>query len=97
MKHEHEPNIQLNGMITCRTCGEILPYMEEDIAKVDSALKANRILQELAVAGNYRANSWDSGFVLYSRDKNANREELAVKKGSKRNYRVVKRVVHVEE
>ena len=96
MTHKHDPIEQLDGLIKCRTCGELLPSMEETIAQVDSAVKVNRILQEIAVAGHYKALTFEDGFVVYARDKGNNREELAVKKLSKRNYQVLKRVVHVE-
>ena len=97
MCHEHEPMVMLNGTIRCRTCGEILPRMEETISLVSSQRRANRILQEIAVAGHYQANTFEDGFVVYSRSNNGNREELTVQKLSERNYRIVKRLISLQE
>lgn len=94
MTHNHDPIVQNDGIIKCRTCGEILPCMTETIATTDSAIKANRVLQEIAVAGQYQALSFEQGFVLYARTRNTNREELCVEKVSPRRYRVCKKTIH---
>ena len=97
MGHEHEPMVMLDGMIRCRTCGELLPRMEETISLVSSQRRANRIVQEIAVAGHYQANALEDGFVVYSRRKNGSQEEITVQKLSERNYRIVKRLISAQE
>ena len=96
MEHKHEPIIQLDGLIKCRTCGEILSSMEEEITRVSSARRVIKVLQEIAVAGKYRASSFAGEFVVYSRDRNGNREEVTGQKISERNYRIFKRTISVE-
>ena len=95
MKHEHEPILSLDGIIRCRACGELLPNMEEEITKVSSARRVVKVLQEIAVAGRYRASSFEGEFVVYCRDKNGNREEVTGQKVGERNYRIFKRTVSV--
>ena len=94
-EHEHEPLIGLGGIIKCRTCGEILPSMEEEITKVSSSKRVRSILEEIAVAGRYRAYSFEGEFVVYSRDRNGLREEITGEKLSERNYRIFKRTISV--
>ena len=97
MKHEHEPILQLGGLIKCRTCGEFLNDMEEEIAIVSSYRRANRILEEIAVAGHYLAKGFEKGFVVFSREMNGNHEEITARKLSERNYCVIKRIVGAKE
>ena len=96
MQHEHDPEIQLNGLIKCRTCGEPLLSMEEEITKVSSAIRVVRVLQEIAVAGKFRASSFEGDFVVYARDRNGNREEITGQKLNERSYRIFKRTISVE-
>ena len=94
MDHIHDPFLLINNTIRCRTCGEILPNMEEEITKVSSSKRATKVLQEVAVAGRYVARSFEREFVLYTRDTNGIREEVTAEKLSDRNYRVFKRIVN---
>lgn len=94
MTHEHEPNVQLDGKIRCRTCGETLPSMEEKGTIVSSRVRANGILTELAIAGHYQASYNEDGFVVYGRDKpDGGREEVTAKKINKRAFRVIRRII----
>ena len=93
MEHKHEPLVQLDGMIKCRTCGIILPYAEEEICKVSSAMRVRRVLEEIAVAGGYYAASYEQGFIVYSKKQDGIVEEVTGEKLSDRNYRVYKRMV----
>ena len=95
MEHKHEPLILLGGSIKCRTCGEPLLSMEEKIAITDSVVKANKILQAFAVDGKYQATSFSDGFVIYTRERNGNHEEVIAQKLSNRKYRVYKTIVRV--
>lgn len=96
MVHEHEPNLQLDGKIRCRTCGETVPSMEEQVGIVTSRVRANRILEEIAVAGHYQAKAYEEGFVIYGRDSNGSREEVTAKRINERSYRIIRRTITVE-
>ena len=93
--HEHEPLIGTDSLIRCRTCGIILPQMTEEVCKVYSAKGATKVLNEMATAGKYRANSLENGFVVYVRERNGLREEVTGEKLSKRTFRVIKRLISV--
>ena len=93
MEHKHEPLVQLDGLIKCRICGELLPYAEEEICKVSSAMRVRRVLEEIAVAGEYTADSYEKGFIVYSKKQNGIIEEVTGEKLSDRNYRVYKRLI----
>jgi len=71
--------------------------MEEEITQMDSAVQANRVLQEIAVAGHYRASSFMDGFVIYSRDIDKRREEVTIQKISNRKFRVYRRIISTGE
>lgn len=92
MNHKHEPILNLDGMVTCRTCGITMEHMEEKITAVGSRKRADRVLQEIAAGGRYEAISIDDGFVLYSRMNCMNREHLTAQKVSDRYYKVIKRI-----
>jgi len=96
-KHEHEPIISLGNLIRCRTCGQILSSMKEVISKVQSSTRARRILEEIAVAGKYKAIEFRGSFVVYSRNKDGLIEEVTAKKIGDREFEVVKRTITVEE
>ena len=89
MEHKHDPVVIL-GSIKCRLCGKLLSSATENVAVADSAVRANRILQEIAVAGQYRADSTRDGFVVYIRDHGNLQEELSVQKVSNRRYHIIK-------
>ena len=91
MKCEHDPIVQLDDLIRCRKCGELLPEMEEEIATVSSRKRANNVLQEIAVAGGYRASGMQDGFVVYRKMQNENEEEVTAQKNKGFGYKVVKR------
>ena len=91
-EHKHEALVRLDGFIQCKTCGQILPSMEETISKVNSATRAIRVLSEIAVAGKYRAYSFDKGFIIYSKEKDGLREEVTAEKIADREYRIYKRI-----
>ena len=93
MKHIHEPLVSLDNIIKCRTCGQILPYVEQELGKVSSARMANRLLGEIAVKGGFHAGSFDGDFIVYSRDKDGIREELTVEKKSERVYIILRKLV----
>ena len=90
---EHEPEIQLGGLIKCRICGNILPEATEEITKVSSARRARRILEELAMAGNYYVASRERGFPIYARDKNGVKEEITAEKLADREYKVYRKLI----
>ena len=93
MEHEHEPFIDLGGLIKCRTCGQVLPYAEQELGKVSSARMANRLLDEIAIKGGFHAESFEGDFIIYAKDKNSIREELTVKKKSDRVYIVLQKLI----
>ena len=93
MEHKHFPEIQLDGTIKCKDCGQTLPYAEEEICKVSSAMRVRRVLEEIAIAGEYMAASYEKGFMVYSKRQNGITEEVTGEKLSERNYRVYKRLV----
>lgn len=96
MEHKHEPIVGLDSIIRCRTCGKILPSAEYEVCKVSSAIRARRVLDEIAIAGGYAATSYDRGFVVYSKTHGGVKEEVVGEKLADRNYRVFKRVSSVE-
>ena len=93
MEHIHEPIVQLDGLIKCRTCGAAMPYTEQELGKVSSARMANRLLDEIAVKGEFHADSFDGDFIVYSKDKDGMREELTVRKESDRVYVILRKLV----
>jgi len=90
MEHKHDIIISLNHQITCRTCGQIVPYFEEIISRVQSAKKAKRIMDEIAVAGEYKAISIYQGFVHYVRELDGLTEEITARETGDRAFEVVK-------
>ena len=93
MKHTHEPDVGLDGIIKCRTCGEVLPYAEKELAKVSSAKMANRLLDEIAIRGKFHAESFENDFIVYAKDKNGIREEVTAKRKSERVYIILQNLV----
>jgi len=90
--HEHEPIIS-GDIIRCRTCGHILPYAEETISKVSSAIRARRILDMIAVNGKYKATGFSGKFIVYSKNRDGITEEITAEKLSEREFRVFKKVI----
>ena len=99
MQHQHDPLIGLDGLIKCRTCGELLPYFEEEICKVSSESRAKRVLEEIAAAGRYTVTSITGGFVIFSRETWPSNiiEEITCEKTHSRVYRIYKKLTSVKE
>lgn len=93
MEHIHEPIVGLDSIIRCKNCGQILPYAEQELGKVSSAIMANRLLDEIAVKGGFHAEAFEGDFIVYSRDKDGIREEMTVKKKSDRVYVILQKLV----
>ena len=93
MEHKHEPYISLDNIVRCRTCGEILPYAEIELAKVSSARIANRILDEMAIKGGLQVGAFEENFIVYFKEKDGIREEVTAKKKSDRVYVVLQRFI----
>ena len=93
MECKHEPLIGIDNLIRCRSCGQILPYAEQQLAKVSSARMANRVLDEIAIKGGFHAESFDGNFIVYSKDKNGIREEVTATKKSDRVYVIMQKFI----
>ena len=93
MEHIHEPIVGLDNVVRCRACGEIMPYAETELGKVSSAIMANRLLDEIAIKGGFRAISHEGDFIVYSKDRNGIREELTARKLSDRVYVVLQKLI----
>ena len=93
MEHQHEPIVSLDNIIKCRTCGQILPYAEQELGKVSSAIMANRLLDEIAIKGGFHAESFEDDFIVYSKDRDGIREEMTVKKKSDRAYIILQKLI----
>ena len=96
MTHEHEPQVELGGIIKCRTCGAILPYAEQELGRFSSSRMVNRILDEIAIKGEFQADSFEEGFIVYSKEKDGIREELTARKLLSRVYVIIKRMITKE-
>lgn len=93
MEHKHEPIVSLDNILKCRTCGQSLSYSEREIGKVVSSKIANRMLDELAIKGSFKVASFESGFIVYFKEKDGIREELTVKKQSERQFVIIQRYI----
>ena len=99
MEHIHEPLVGLDGINRCRTCGKLLSdtkHLEEEeivLGKVSSSRMANRLLDEIAIKGGFHAESFEGGFIVYSKDKNGIREEVTAKKKSDRVYIILQKFI----
>ena len=93
MEHKHEPIIELDNILRCRTCGKTLEYAEQELGKVVSSKIANRMLDELAIQGGFEAASFESGFIVYSKNRDGIREELTAKKQSDRQFVIIQRYI----
>ena len=93
MTHEHEPLVDLSGLIKCRTCGEVMPYAEQELGKVSSARMANRLLDEIAIKGGFHAESFEGDFIVYAKDKDGIREEVTAKKKAERVYIILQKLI----
>ena len=93
MSHEHEPLVGLNGLIKCKTCGNILPSVEMTISHVSSAYRARKVLENIASAGKYTIIGFHEDFPVYSKNKNGIIEEITASKITIRDYRVIKKII----
>ncbi len=93
MTHKHEALVGLDGLIKCSTCGQILPYAEQELGKVSSARMANRLLDEIAIKGGFQATSFEGDFIVYTKDKNGIREEVSARKKSDRVYIIIQKFI----
>ena len=66
---------------------------ETTINIVQSKSKAKDILENIAVAGKYKASGFNNGFVIYSKEKGDTIEEVTAKKVSGRKFEVFRRTV----
>ncbi len=87
---EHEGTVNLNHVLACRLCGIPLESYQSDIVTVQSARRANSIMDEIAVAGGYTALRFDGEFVVYGKTENGITEEIFTKKEDDKKYRVLK-------
>ena len=90
-EHKHEGIIGTDGLLRCRTCGQLLEQAEEEVTRVGSKVKAKRVLDEIAVAGNYFASSFEGGFVVYTRKKDGVTEEITGEQLTDRDFVIKKR------
>ena len=96
-EHKHEAYISLDNIIRCRTCGQVLPFIEETIGKVVSAKQAKRVLDEIAVTGKYRAIGFSGGFIIFGKNKDDSLvEEITAEKLKERNF-IIKKVMKMVE
>lgn len=91
-EHKHEALIGTDHLIRCRTCGKLLPSMEETITKVNSGLKAVRVLAEIAVAGKYTASGFNERFVIYSKVKDNLIEDITATKLKQREFVIFRKI-----
>jgi len=96
-EHEHEPIAGLDKIIRCRICGQMLSNTEQIVSKVTSLSSARKVLDEIAVAGGYRATGFDRGFIIYSKDRDDRlREEICIGKLKEREF-VIKKITRYIE
>ena len=96
-EHKHESYISLDNIIRCRTCGQVLPFIEETIGKVVSAKQAKRVLDEIAVTGKYRAIGFSGGFIIFGKNKDDSLvEEITAEKLKERNF-IIKKITKTVE
>ena len=89
IKHTHEVEVTQDGLLSCRTCGALVERFERKLASFPSRRMAQRLLDKIAVAGEYVASSLDNGFVVYSRSKNKITEEVTIRRKGRRTYEVM--------
>ncbi len=93
MEHKHDPLVGLDSVIKCRICGQVLSYAEQELGKVSSAKMANRLLDEIAIKGEFHAEAFKDDFIVYVKDKNGLREEVTAKKKSERVYVILQKLI----
>ncbi len=92
VKCEHEGVVGLDHIIRCRLCGITLDMYESQITKTQSAKRAKKIIDEIAVKGGFTAARFDDTFVVYEKHDQGIVEEItAIKEGDKE-YKVIKRL-----
>ena len=80
----------LDKITRCKHCGEVLT--KQIIAKVQSSYRAKRILDEIAVAGEYVAAGFNGEFVIYSKKRNGVIEEITIEEYSDKQFQIVKSI-----
>lgn len=66
---------------------------EQVITKAQSSVSADKILDEIVVAGGYQAIGFRAGFLVYSKVEDEVIEELFVRKVGDKDFQVVKRTI----
>ena len=102
--HIHEPMTQLDDLIRCRTCGELIEKggddpienSEVELATVTSSRYANSIIDQIAIEGDFQPDAIVNGFMVYSKTKDGIREELTIRRRAEtRMYVVVKKTIRI--
>jgi len=68
---------------------------EQVVTKVQSSVSAKRVLDEIVVAGGYKATGFHDGFVIYSKNKNEGTEQVFVRKIGDKEFEVVRKTIPV--
>lgn len=88
--HTHKPIIG-KGVIRCQTCDKFLDSAEEEILVAQSAIRAKRVQDEIAIAGGYTASGHEGDSVVYAKVLNGLTMEIVVRKVKDLEYVVIKR------
>ena len=91
--HQHD-FVETTAGSRCRFCGRTMEELMEDSIEIihsgDSGRKARRVLEHIAVTGEYTAIGMKNGFVIYTRNRDGITEELYIEKPNSRSFQVVK-------
>lgn len=91
LEHVHKSAVLPTGNIVCKECGEQLERHEEIITKSQSAKRAKRMVEEIAVSGHYCAQGYANGYVVYGRDSEKGlHEEVFVRKINDKDFHIIK-------
>lgn len=66
---------------------------EKVITKVQSSVRAKRVLDEIVVAGGYQAIGFHDGFVIYEKNKDGITEQIFVRKIGDKEFEVVRKTI----
>ena len=81
---------EVENIVAEKTTMENKP-VEKILANTQSEIGVFRLLNEMAVAGRYTANSYENGFPIFTKVRGGRTEELTAKKRGKRWYSVIRR------